>query len=249
MRIAAYSIRGEDDAGFKMKKAISYSIVVSGFTAMASQIILMRELLIVFFGNELSIGFILASWLIGGAIGSLLLGRLADRIHQRAGVFSLCQLALSILLPLSILAIRSIRAVLAINTGEVIPFFPMAASSLIILAPICIILGFLFALACRLYESEASSGAVKIGRVYVLEAVGSMAGGLAASILFIPFLTSLQIMSILGILNILTASTLALSSAEKGSRLALTAAGAVILIATVSMWLGNGWAHIDEYFI
>ena len=40
---------------------VTVSIILIGITAMASQIIFMRELLIVFYGSELSIGFILAN--------------------------------------------------------------------------------------------------------------------------------------------------------------------------------------------
>ena len=55
-----------------MKKAIISSIILVGFIAMSSQIVLVRELLVVFYGNELSVAFILAGWLIAGAIGSAL---------------------------------------------------------------------------------------------------------------------------------------------------------------------------------
>ena len=112
-----------------MKKIMSLSVIVIGFTAMASQIVFIRELLVVFYGNELSIGFILASWLAGGAIGSGLLGRFADRVKFRLNLFLSCQIILSILLPLNILAIRLIKAALHINPGEIIPLSPMAITS------------------------------------------------------------------------------------------------------------------------
>jgi len=60
-----------------MNKHFSVAILAKGFSGLVAQILLLRELLIVFSGNELSIGIILANWLILGAIGSYLVGRRA----------------------------------------------------------------------------------------------------------------------------------------------------------------------------
>ena len=76
-----------------------FAILLSGFTAMASQIVFMRELLIVFYGNELSIGLILGAWLIAGAVGSSILGVFSDKIKNRITLFSLCQVGLSFFIP------------------------------------------------------------------------------------------------------------------------------------------------------
>ncbi|GAG63051.1 unnamed protein product, partial [marine sediment metagenome] len=42
-----------------------------------------RELLVTFSGNELSIGIILANWLILIALGSFVLGRFADKVKYK----------------------------------------------------------------------------------------------------------------------------------------------------------------------
>src|SRR5271157_890409 len=54
-------------------------LVLIGFTAVIAQIVLMRELMVVFCGNEMSLGLMLASWLLWTAIGSSGLGRWATR--------------------------------------------------------------------------------------------------------------------------------------------------------------------------
>ncbi|NNJ96632.1 MAG: hypothetical protein HKP12_05680, partial [Gammaproteobacteria bacterium] len=53
-----------------MKKRFSVALLVKGFSGLVAQILLLRELLIVFAGNELSIGIVLANWLILGAFGA-----------------------------------------------------------------------------------------------------------------------------------------------------------------------------------
>ena len=54
-------------------------LVLIGFTAAIAQVVLLRELLVVFYGNESSLGLMLGSWLFWTAAGSSLAGRLAAR--------------------------------------------------------------------------------------------------------------------------------------------------------------------------
>jgi len=47
-----------------MKRRIRLAVLAMGFSGLVAEILLLRELLIVFSGNELSIGMIMANWLI-----------------------------------------------------------------------------------------------------------------------------------------------------------------------------------------
>ena len=230
-----------------LKKAVNLSIVLIGFTAMASQIILMREFLIVFYGNELSIGFILASWLIGGAFGSALLGAFADRIKSKITVFSLCQIALAVLLPLSIIAIRSIKSSLNMTTGEIVPFSPMIISNFVIITPICIILGFMFSLACSMYEDKSRLGAVRAGKVYMLEAIGSMIGGALASFILIRLLDPIHILAALSLANILAALFLQSSSNNLKFKPFFITITTILLIFVILMWPLKGWGALNKF--
>ena len=71
-----------------------FSIILLGFAATIGQILLIRELMVVFYGHELSTGIVLASWLVWTALGSMSLGRLVEQIHQKNLIFSLGQLFL-----------------------------------------------------------------------------------------------------------------------------------------------------------
>lgn len=188
-----------------MKKKFVFSVFLLGFTALASQIVLMREFLIVFYGNEISIGFILAAWLSAGAFGSAFLGRFADQITNRERAFTICQLILAGYLPLSIIAIRMIKTVLNLEPGQIMGFVPMGIACFVILIPICTVLGFMFALASRIYETKSSDLAAKPTSVYLLETIGSIFGGLIAGVVLIRFLSALHIMVVLSLLNILLA--------------------------------------------
>jgi spermidine synthase len=47
-------------------------LALTGFSAVVGQIVLMRELIVVFNGNEISLGIMLATWLLWTAAGSSL---------------------------------------------------------------------------------------------------------------------------------------------------------------------------------
>lgn len=214
---------------------------------MASQIVLMRELLIVFYGNELSIAFILASWLAGGAIGSAVLGVLSDRIIARVRFFGACQIALAAILPLIVTASRSIRAFMGFNAGEIVPIMPIAAASFFLLLPLCAVFGFLFSLASRIYKPEPVLGAVRIGQVYVLEAIGAIAGGLITSFVFIRFLNSIQIMAVLSLLLAASALLVAMPYGKNKGMPVVRAIALIALLANTVMWLCGGWAAVEKY--
>ncbi len=62
-----------------MKARVVFAILVMGFSGLVAEIFLLREFLIVFAGNEFSIGLILANWLVMEALGAWVFGQLADR--------------------------------------------------------------------------------------------------------------------------------------------------------------------------
>lgn len=229
-----------------MKKELPFIIALIGFTAMASQIVFVRELLVAFHGNELSIGFILASWLMGGAIGSAILGSVADRIRSKFTVFALYETGIAIILPLNIVAIRSVKGIFNITAGKVLSVPIMASASFVMVVPVCVMLGFLFALACRIYKDESGKKAVGIGRVYVLEAAGSIAGGLLVSFIMVRFMSSIGIMAVLSTLNIAGALLLFLHSESKTAKILFSGIGSVLFAGAMLTWFTGGWSHLND---
>lgn len=187
-----------------MKKSIIFATFLIGFTALSAQIVLLRQLIAVFYGNEISLGLLLGAWLFWGALGSWLLGRFADKIKNRQFTFAVLQIILAFILPGSVFMVRNTKTALGILPGEIIGFLPMAAFSFFVVSLICVTLGFLFALACRIYPQK-TIGAIRIGRVYILEALGAVCGGCLVSFFFIRYFDALYIMLGLAGLNLISA--------------------------------------------
>jgi len=195
-----------------MKKRLFFPILLIGATSIVVQIILLREFLTVFYGNELSIGITLACWLFWVSAGSMITGRIVQGAisgepETLVNYFALTEVTLALSVPLSILCVRAAPSAIGIVPGEIIGVLPMLAVSFVILALPCLLSGMLFVIACVLYQRGAS-GSEGIGSVYILEALGSTIGGLAASFFLVRFFAPLRIMFFIGFLNVMTAAYL-----------------------------------------
>ena len=177
-----------------------------GFSAMITQIIILRELLLFFTGNELTLGIILGLWLFWTAIGSGLMGRLIRFFSNCTTLFIYCQLSIVILLPLSIIFIRLSRLIFNIQVGEIISPGYIFVIPMIALAPICSIFGFLYTLGCKLLSEYSKNQSTIPGKVYLFEAIGSGVAGFLTSIILFRYLNNFQIAAIVCIVNIIAAT-------------------------------------------
>jgi spermidine synthase len=184
----------------------------------------MRELMVVFCGNEISLGLMLGSWLFWTAVGSGIAGRFAREPRRlMAGLEALVALAL----PATILAVRASRAALATVPGESLGPGPMLLGSLATLSLFCVLSGALFAAGSRLYGDDV---ATSTGSVYLLEALGSAAGGMLAGLVLVRYVAPLEIALGLGLLNLLAAASLVIRSRlARGAAMGALAGIAVLL--------------------
>ncbi|MDZ7262090.1 MAG: hypothetical protein ONB05_08305 [candidate division KSB1 bacterium] len=185
-----------------MRKLFAISLTLIGFTAIIGQIVLIRELMVLFYGNELTVGFMLGAWLLWTAAGSGLVGRMLSKLKRLRLTYGLTQLGLALLVPASIVAIRASQVIWGRTQGEITGLVPIMVTTLVTLGPFCIFSGSLYTLGCNIFSRKLEKASVSIGRVYVLEAIGAGLGGFLASFVLIRFLSSFQIAGLLSFLNI-----------------------------------------------
>jgi len=149
--------------------------LILGASAVLAQVILLRKLLAVFSGNELTLAAVLSGWMVWTGLASLILGRLSDRTQKPAPLLAGVLILAAIALPLTTLAIARIKPWLGLQAGEIAGLPVVMLASFLITGPVCALLGFGFNLCCRLVEEER----LAVGRVYLWEALGA---GLAGAI-------------------------------------------------------------------
>jgi len=184
---------------------IPWLIFIVGLTSITTQVLLMRELVVVFYGNELSAGVMLGIWLFWTALGSSLLPRIIRVSHHRRRSIALLQIVIAFFLPFILILVRSSRQILGITLGEMIGFVPMLLITLTTLAPFCLLNGMLYTLACGLVHETENKASQAIGKVYLWEALGAGIGGLAASLVFVRLFDPPYVFLALALLNLMTA--------------------------------------------
>lgn len=167
---------------------------IVGFSAITGQIVLLRELMVLANGNELSLGMMLAAWLAWNALGSTLgthIVRLREDARALSGALAAgCGLSL----PATILALRWSRSLITPLPTELLSPWATLLISAGCLGVFCALSGCLFSAAVRLYvQSQEVSLKRALGYVYLLETVGTGVGGILASMVFLRVLGPLQI--------------------------------------------------------
>ena len=122
-----------------------------GFTAVIAQVVLMRELLVVFYGNELALGVVLANWLLWTALGASVVGRWAARTRHPRQLMACLQTLLALALPLTPLAVRASKSFCQAIPGEILGPVPMFLTAGATLSVLCVVSGGLFAAGSRVY--------------------------------------------------------------------------------------------------
>src|SRR5208337_3654971 len=189
--------------------ALRAALALVGFSAVIGQIVLMRELIVVFNGNEISLGIMLATWLFWTAAGSSLIGRFAPGRSNARRAVAVLECLLGGSLPPAIWMLRVSRTFFQAVPGELVGPVSMLLTSLVCLSAFCLISGALFVIATRMYQQECDvSAGVASSSAYLLEAAGSALGGLLASMVLLRFCDSFQISVVILVLNLCMAAIL-----------------------------------------
>lgn len=150
-------------------------LLVLGFFSLASQALLFRDVIASFGYSELGIAVFYATWLLWIAVGAragrndgLLGERLATRFPSAVLVY----------VPVFVLQhvlMTHARPLAGVPSYEAFPQALMLAWMFLLNAPVSLLTGWLFPLACRWAETR---NPLPVARVYALETLGASAGGL-----------------------------------------------------------------------
>jgi len=204
------------------------ALLALGASGLVAQIVLLRELFVIFGGNEFSIGVVLGNWLLLEALGCALAGRLGPGSGNVFRAFVLIQVLFAAALPACLYAARVLRDIAGLMPGEGFGILAMFWSSLLVLACVSMTHGALFALACLMRE-KLKSGAGAGGFVYGWETLGTLAGGLVLSFLLLPYFHSFKIVLAVSAMNLSVCLFLLKEDLYRGSSVIVAAFTAVLL--------------------
>ena len=209
------------------------SVLMLGVVSQLAQVVMLRELLMVFHGNELSIGIILAAWLIWVGLGTTLGTALAERSDRMLGWMTINALLLLPVLAGSVLATRALRTLFDVVPGAYLALSEIVLGSVLLLAPVGLLLGMQFVLLAKLWRlHDRNEDTLGAGKTYIGEALGNIIGGMAFSLLLVHVLNAFQVVVLGGLLVIL--AVLWAGRGSLGASWALPRTGRCALLALLT---------------
>jgi len=173
--------------------------LLMGLSSTICQSILFREFLVIFYGNELILGFILFFWLVAIATGAMAYSLIARLFKDYIRLFLNLTFIFSVLPVILIPFIRISRGLSGTPYGQFMPFFTMAWISAVAVFLPGLLIGLTFPVGCRILGDKTA-----VARVYISESLGSLIGGVFFSFLLIRFLSTPFIASLIFVLFSMT---------------------------------------------
>jgi len=213
-------------------------LLVTGLSGIVAQTVLIRECLILYGGNELSIGVTIGAWVVWEALGAFIGGRWPRGARGAAHAFIAAGLIFGIVFPASIYAIRAFKVIAGLPPEISLGITSIFGASMVIFLPAGLLHGFAFTAACRVYEGVKGPGGKAAGKVYFYEMAGTIAGGILVSYVLVTWLHSFRIAGLILVLMALACLAMAVSAATRAGKLLAALSLAIALGSAVFMAAG-----------
>jgi spermidine synthase len=182
-----------------LKRLIIWSIIGTGISSVATQLLTIREFLTQFSGNEITISLVMFCWLMLTGMGAF-----AAKFLKGGGERSYALLILIIAIwPLiQIIGIRQFREIFfthGISPG----FYPILLYISLAIAPYCLLTGFI--LPYSQYVLNRAQLSFESGHLYITDSVGDITGGALFSFVLVYWLKPFPIIAVTSSLLILIA--------------------------------------------
>ncbi len=192
------------------RRAALMAIGISGFGALALEVIWTHLLIRSFSATVYSFSMMLVSFLLGIAIGSKLIDKRINSSFESAAILAKLEIimalyvtglaSLSYLIPTGFAAMVWGITKISLNLFGLASVFGTLFISTLFILPMTVLFGAAFPAALKAYNMDVQTTGKNSGRVFFINTIGSVLGALAAGFLLIPLVGSKNGLLILGIL-------------------------------------------------
>lgn len=202
-------------------------LMAIGGLGLTAQVVILRELIAAFAGNEVSSGIFLAVWLVCEGLGAGVFGRFVKKIRGKEWCWLYGVALVSALSSAgAVLAVTFLRPLLGFLPGESLDVGALFAITLLVVLLPAGTHGGLFVLgAAILSRYESKSG---VGRTYLYEGLGTVLAAVICYFLLLPRLSGLGIVLLFG--GILLIGLWAVGSQRLWRLVCLMVGGALFLL-------------------
>ncbi|MFO7370956.1 MAG: methyltransferase [Bacteroidales bacterium] len=214
----------------KLSRRIIAALFILGFTSILVQLVVIREMLNLFQGNELIVGFIFCLWMLLTAAGAGCARRISLNVNKHLLISWL--FVLEAIVPVIVVALLGVVDSLLFPPGTTRGLIIALVYCLVFLLPGCFVTGLLFAKLASLLSESRNANCVSLA--YGWESVGSMLAGILFSLLFAFLFRTFQVLALALFCNFVAACLL-----HPGiqNRIKKTIAFASVLVIAVLLFL------------
>jgi len=230
--------------------AVFVAFALTGFLGLVYEVAWSRALILVFGTSVYAFATMLTTYLVGLALGSMIMGRWVDRIGNLLRAFVAVQVVVGVAVFASTVAIGALPAYFVNHFRVDTPW----RSVMLLEFAVCFVImfvpafgsGMLFPLVARIFMKKRQ---FRIGRTiadsYAVNTVGCILGSFAAGFLLIP-LAGIEMTLLLGAaVNLLIAAGLAAFLQEWPSPWRMTVAAVLVLAAGGGILLLRTWQPLE----
>ena len=176
-----------------VRKIVLIVFMISGFTALAYEVIWTRHLILFLQTSIYAFSGMLAVFLVGVAIGSMFMNKFVDRLKTPLLIFGILELVVGVLSIFNLYLFGPLDGSL----------LTQILSPVVLVFPLTFIFGAIFPIASLCYAKSTDITGTSVGVLYAFNAVGNVAGSLFAGFLFISLLGSSNTVIMLGFVNVI----------------------------------------------
>lgn len=173
-----------------------------GSASQVCQVVLLRELLTLAEGTELTVAFVLGSWLTFAAFGSFAVTKLLTRKGQGLDptlAYSVASIFLAASVFFDLWLIRFSRTLFSLPPGEPLSVAQWLSVAIVTLLPVCFVVGAQFAFAASFANPSG---------IYIAESIGAVVAGALLSLLLLRWFDHSSLSSFFLGLHLLLSSVL-----------------------------------------
>jgi spermidine synthase len=220
----------------------SITIFVSGFTALAYEILWTRLLMLPLKTSIYAFSFMLGLFLLGIAFGSWLSTKFSISKNRPVSTFAIIEILIGCLTLTGMFIYSFIGRM---SMGFTTHYYVGIATSSAMILPVAVAFGWQFPVAVRCCISNSTAPGEETGRAYSANTLGSILGSIAAGFILIPLIGTAATMVMLGLLNIILGAVLFwVSPREERGKLPLAAAFFTVCFCVMAFQVGNPYKTV-----
>ncbi len=218
-----------------IRRMVGLAYLLSGFVAMAYEIVWTRMFQIRVGTSIYAFSIMLAFYLAGIGVGSLVGGRLLSNVKSPLRAFGVAQFWIAVY---SLLGLYLSTLFPPVSMVMQLCFGNILVMPLLVVFPITAVLGAMFPVVCRCYVADEHEVSRAVGRLYSLNTLGCIAGSLVCGFLFIGWFGTRGTVVLLAVLNaaIGVAAVVGEPEPRRWRHTVLAVYGCVVVMTPLAYW-------------